>query len=396
MKKLAACFVIMFILSPRYFAKEIIKSKEAEKIKIEPAQPLTVNIKLPYKKNFKVKEVKFELDNIGQDLSGQYILAVSNNNRGDSESSEVAKDKTWVVQEIVANDRFELSRIEIKMEVPLEDNQELLVCDNDLYEKTRGVIKYDESRKECFVVLNPTVQVQENEHIFIAIKLAETPINVKTGPEERLIAFYTEYPDGFKERDPFPEFLKKGLTSSKNSLIYKLYSKEPSDVQPSFHIKVDDGFNPVWTWNGEEKMVLKDKNILESIDMYFSENRNSFNERDDIILPFVFTPENSTYPINLQLASWEMEIKTPEDYFMELKSAVEEIFKDNEETKTNLVNKLKEMWDSFKDDAADDLKEKISSFAQDLYSEQQEAKTKGDENEIKGVLALTDELKSIL
>ncbi len=394
MKKLAVCLIMLFILCPRYYAKEVIGSKETEKIRIEPAQPLTVNIKLLNKKYFKVKEVKFELDNIKQDLSGQYILNISNS-KGSGELLEEVKNKTWAVQEIVSHDTFEMSRIEIKMGIPLEDSQELLVCDNDLYEKARGVMKYDEEKKECLVLLDPTVQIQKDEHFFIAVKLAETPINVKTDLEERGSAFYTEYPDGFKERDPFPEFLKKGLANSKKSLIYKLYSKETLDGQPSFQIKVNDGFTSLWTWNGEAKVVIKDKNAVELIEMYFSENRNTLDEKEGAILPLVFTPENSTRPIDLQLTSWEMEIKTPEDYFMELKSAVEIVFKNNEVTKTNLVTQIKAIWDSYKDESISDLKDEIGAFIQDVYLEEQQAQTKGGTNEIKGILDLAEELKSL-
>ncbi|MDD5774265.1 MAG: hypothetical protein PHX78_12460 [bacterium] len=394
MKKMAICLIMIFILSPRYYAKEAFGSKEAEKIKIEPAQPLTVNIKLPHKKYFKVKSAKFEFDNIKQDLSGQYIL-VMGNNKGDSELSEEVQSKTWAVQEIVSESTFELSKVEIKMGVPREDNLELLVCDSNLYEKARGIIKYDESKKECYAILDPTSQVQKDEHIFLAVKLVETPINVKTGTEDRLSAFYTNYPDGFQARDPFPEYLKQELAKSKKSLIYKLYSTEAMDIQPSFQVKISEGYNALWTWNGEDKVLLKDKNVLESINMYFSENRANLDERDDVILPIVFTPEGSTYPIILQLASWEMEIKIPEDYFMELKSAINEIFKNDEKKKTDFSEQLQAIWDSYKAEAVDDVKEKIKSFVQDVSLEEEQARTKGDANEIKGMLDLTDELKSI-
>lgn len=394
MKKLAVYLAVIFILCPRYYAKEIIGSKEAEKIRIEPAQPLTVNIKMLIKKYFKIKGVKFELDNIKQDLSGQYVVNISNS-KGSGEPFEEIRNKTWAVQEIVSHDTFEINRIEIKMGMPLEDNQELLVCDNDLFEKSRGIIKYDEEKKECFVLLDPTVQIQKDEHFFIAVKLAETQINVKTDQEERLSAFYTEYPDGFKERDPFPEYLKKELAASKKSLIYKFYSKEAPDLQPSFQIKVNDSFTSLWTWNGEEKAVIKDKNAIESIEMYFSENRNTFNEKDGAVLPLVFTPENSTRPIDLQLASWEMEIKTPEDFFIELKSAVETVFKNDEETKTNLVTRIKEIWERYKDESINEMKDEIKEFIQDVYLEEQQAQSIGSTNEIKGILALAEELKSM-
>ncbi|MFH1288078.1 MAG: hypothetical protein ABII25_05215 [bacterium] len=395
MKKLAVCLIMIFILCSRYYAKEIIGSKDAEKIRIEPAQSLTINIKLPYRKYFKVQEIKFELDNIKQDLSEQYVLNTGNGGE-DDELLEVIKDKTWVVQEIVSHDLFELSRIGIKMGVPLEDDQELLVCDDSLYEKTRGIIEYDESMKECFVLLDPTVQIQKDEHIFIAVKLAGTPINIKTDAKEKLSACYTDYPDGFKERDPFPEFLRKGLTNNKKSLVYKLYSEKPLDIRPSFQIKVDDSFSSIWTWNGEEKMVLKDKDAMEPINAYFLENRGIFDEREDLILPFVFIPDNSTYPIDLELTSWELEIKTPEDYFSELKYAIEIVFENNEETKTNLITQLYAGWDDFQDESMDDLKETITLFIQSVYLEARQAETKGHVNEIKGILELTEELDSIL
>jgi flagellar motor component MotA len=90
-----------------------------------------------------------------------------------------------------------------------------------------------------------------------------------------------------------------------------------------------------------------------------------------------------------------MEMKTPEDYFMELKSAIEIVFKNDEETRTNLVSQLQEIWDSFKTDSIGDLKEKIASFTQDVYLEEQQAKTKGGANEIRGIVDLTEELKSM-
>lgn len=394
MKKMAICLIMLFILSPLYYAKDIISSKESEKIKIEPDQPLTVKIELPLKKYFKIKSVKFELGNIKQDLSGRYILSLSND-KGGSGLSEEIYNKTWVVQEIISNDDFELGKVEIKMGVPFEDDQELLVCDNDLYEMTRGAIKYDESKKECFVLLDPAVQIQEDEHIFLAVKLVETPINVKTGTEGRLNAFYTDYPDDFKERDPFPEFLKKELSISKKSLIYKLYSMKEMDMRPTFKINVSDSNNHIWEWNGEDQVVLNDKNVLASIDTYFSENRASPDGKFGLILPIVFTADGSTYPIDLQLTSWEMEIKIPEDYFMELKSAINIIFKDNEEVQTDLSEKLQGIWDSYKAESIDDLKEEIISFAHSVSLEEEQAETRGTANEIKGMLDLTEELKSI-
>lgn len=340
-----------------------------------------------------MKGVEFKLDNIKQDLSGRYVLSIGN---GDGDGlSEVVKDKTWVVQEIVSNDFFELSRVEIKMGAPLEDDQELLVCDDNLYEKTRGVIKYDESKDECFVLLSPTVQIQNGEHIFIAVKLAGTPVNMKTGVDERLFASYTDYPDGFKERDPFTGFLREGLASSKESLVYKLYSEKPLDIQPSFQIKISDNLPSLWTWNGEERIVLKGEDIAESIDMYFLENRGVSNEGEDLILPLVFTSENSTYPIDLELTSSEFEVKTPKDYFTELKSAIETVFKNNEVTKNNLTAQLQAIWNSFDDESMDDLKEAITSFIQSIYFEKQHAQTKGSANEIKGILELAEELEGM-
>lgn len=363
----------------------------AEKIRIDPAQPSTIDIKLPYRKYFKVKGVELELDNIKQDLSGRYVLCID----GSDGLSEVIKDKTWVVQEIVSNDFFELSRVEIKMEAPLEDDQELLVCDDNLYEKTRGVIKYDESKGECFVLLNPTVQIQDGERIFIAVKLGGTPVNMKTGVNERLFASYTDYPDGFKERDPFPGFLRRGLASGKDSLVYKLYSERPLDIQPSFQIKIGDSLPSIWTWKGEEKIVLKGEDIAESINIYFLENRGASDDEKDLVLPLIFTSENSTYPIDLELTSSEFEIKTPKDYFTELKSAVETVFKNNVATKDNLVTQLQAIWNSFDDESMDDLKEAITSFIQSIYFEKQQAQTKGSANEIKGILELAEELEGM-
>lgn len=375
--------ITIFILCPPRYC--------AEKIRIDTAQSSTIDIKLPYRKYFKVKEAMFELNNIKQDLSGRYILSIGNSDG----SSEVIKDKTWVVQEIISNDFFELSRVEIKMGVPLEDDHELLVCDDNLYEKTRGVIKYDESKDECFVLLNPTVQIQNGEHIFIAVKLAGTPINIKTGLDERLFASYTDYPDGFKERDPFPGFLRKELAGSKKSLVYKLYSEKPLDIQPSFQIKIGDNLPSIWTWKGEEKIVLKDEDIAESINMYFLDNRAVSDEGEDLVLPLVFTSENSTQPIDLELISSEFEIKTPKDYFAELKSAIETVFKNNEVTKTNLTTQLQAIWNNFDDESMDDLKEAITLFIQSIYFEKQQAQTKGSANEIKGILELAEELESI-
>ena len=394
MKKIAVCLIMIFILSPRYYANEIINSKEAEKIRIEPDQPLTVNIELPFRKYFKVKSVKFEFDNIKQDLSSQYMLSISNS-QGDRDQTEEIQNKTWAVQEIVSKDSFELSKVEIKMGVPLEDDLELLVCDNDLYEKTRGIIKYDESKKECFVLLDPTTQIQDDEHIFLAVKLVRTPISVKTGTEDRLSAFYTDYPDDFQERDPFPEYLSKGLVISKKTLIYKLYSTEETDLQPSFQIKIDDNFNRIWAWNGEDKASLSGKSIAEAIDMYFSENRENLYERDGLILRIVFEPEGSTYPIDVQLVSWEIEIKIPEDYFMELKSAINVVFKNNDELQSSLAEQLQEIWDSYKAGYMDEVKEKITSFAREVSLEEQASNSRGRANEIRGILDLSEELKSL-